>query len=296
MKMAEDGGQPVSVQLCAEPLDLAGEEVAVVDDAGIKEGIRWMWSLGDYGAIAAHLEPHAIELAQRSRLQAGSEVLDVAAGNGNFAIAAARLGATVVATDLAPSMVDLGRRRTSALGLAVEWREADAEQLPFPDERFDVVASVFGAMFAPDPERVATEMFRVTKRGGLVAMANYGPKGFLGRITALLAERAAAPPPGMHSPFEWGVTDEVHRRFKGLTSSIEIYPQALTFEFESLDAGWDFWERANPPIRAILSALDAEQTASLREDGRKLMTELNQVSGGGLTLESDYLQVLARKA
>ena len=100
----------------------------------------------------------------------------------------------------------------------------------------------------------------------------------------------------MHSPFEWGVTDEVHRRFKGLTSSIEIYPQALTFEFESLDAGWEFWERANPPLRAMLSMVDAEQTAAIAEECRKLMAELNQVSGGGLTLESDYLQVLARKA
>jgi len=268
----------------------------VADNANMKDGIRWMWSLGDYGAIASHLEPHAIELAQRSRLQAGSEVLDVAAGNGNFAIAAAGLGATVVATDLTPSMVELGRSRTGALGLAIEWREADAEQLPFPDERFDVVASVFGAMFAPDPERVASELFRVAKRGGLVAMANYGPKGFLGRFTAMLTERGPAPPPGMHSPFEWGVTDEVHRRFKGLTSSIEIYPQALTFEFESLDAGWEFWERANPPLRAMLSMVDAEQAASIAEDGKKLMAELNQVSGGGLTLESDYLQVLARKA
>ncbi len=268
----------------------------MADNANMKDAIRWMWSLGDYGAIASHLEPHAIELAQRSRLQAGSEVLDVAAGNGNFAIAAAGLGATVVATDLTPSMVELGRARTGALGLAIEWREADAEQLPFPDERFDVVASVFGAMFAPNPERVASELFRVTKRGGLVAMANYGPKGFLGRFTAMLAERGPAPPPGMHSPFEWGVTDEVHRRFKGLTSSIEIYPQALTFEFESLDAGWGFWERANPPLQAMLRMVDAEQAASIAEDCKKLMAELNQVSGGGLTLESDYLQVLARKA
>jgi ubiquinone/menaquinone biosynthesis C-methylase UbiE len=268
----------------------------VANDPKVKDATRWMWSLGDYGAIAAHLEPHAIELAQRSRLQAGSEVLDVAAGNGNFAIAAARLGATVVATDLTPAMVELGRARSAPLGLAIEWREADAEQLPFADDRFDVVASVFGAMFAPDPERVAAELFRVAKRGGLVAMANYGPKGFLGRFTAMLAERGPAPPPGMHSPFEWGVTDEVHRRFKGLTSSIEIYPQALTFEFESLDAGCDFWEHTNPPMMAILSMLDEQQTAALRQDLRKLMTELNQVSGGGLTLESDYLQVLARKA
>jgi ubiquinone/menaquinone biosynthesis C-methylase UbiE len=269
--------------------------LAVADKATTQDAARWMWSLGDYGAIAAHLEPHAIELAQRSRLQAGSEVLDVAAGNGNFAIAAARLGATVTATDLTPAMVQIGEARSRSLGIPIEWREADAEHLPFADECFDVVASVFGAMFAPDPERVALELFRVARRGGLVAMANYGPKGFLGRFTALLAEYGPAPPPGMVSPFDWGVTDEVHRRFKGLTSSIEIYPQALTFEFESIDAGWVFWERANPPLSAILTLLDAEQAESLREEGKKLFTELNQVSGGGLTLESDYLQVLARK-
>jgi SAM-dependent methyltransferase len=269
----------------------------VADQMTMKDRIRWMWSLGDYGSLAVHLEPHAIELAQRSRLGAGTEVLDVAAGNGNFAIAAARRGATVIATDLTPAMVELGRSRSTALGVSIEWLEADAEELPFPDARFDVVGSVFGAMFAPDPERVAKELFRVTKRGGLVAMANYGPKGFLPRFTAMMAERGPAPPPGMHSPFEWGDTDTVHARFAGLTGSIEVYPQALTFEFESLDAGWDFWERTNPPLMAMLTTLDADQAAQIREDGKKLFAELNQSAGGrGLTLESDYLQVLARKA
>jgi hypothetical protein len=101
----------------------------------------------------------------------------------------------------------------------------------------------------------------------------------------------------MHSPFEWGETDEVHRRFAGLTASIEVYPQALTFEFDSLDAGWEFWERTNPPMLALASTLTPEQLTELRDDGRKLFAELNQSAGGRrLTLESDYLQVLARKA
>ena len=268
----------------------------MADNATMKEAIRWMWSLGDYGALAVHLEPHAIELSQRCRLQQGTEVLDVAAGNGNFAIAAAGLGATVVATDLTPAMVELGRSRSRSTGVAIEWLEADVEELPFPDERFDVVASVFGAMFAPNPGQTARELFRVAKRGGLVAMANYGLKGFLPRFTALMAERGPAASPQVPSPFEWGDTDSVHRRFAGLTSSIEVYPQALTFEFPSLDAGWDFWERTNPPLMAMLTMLDADQAAQLRDDGRKLFAEMNQVSGGGLTLESDYLQVLARKA
>lgn len=268
-----------------------------VDNAPMKDAIRAMWSQGDYGALAVHLEPHAIELAQRSRLQPGSEVLDVAAGNGNFAIAAARLGATVVATDLTPAMVELGKARSREQGVAIEWLEADAEALPFPDERFDVVASVFGAQFAPDPERMASELFRVTKPGGLVAMANYGPKGFLPRFTALMATRASAPPADMASPFDWGDTDTLHKRFKGLTARIEVYPQALTFEFESPDAGWEFWERANPPIATLKMMLSPEQFTELREEGKKLFGEMNQSAGGSrLTLELDYLQVLARKA
>jgi ubiquinone/menaquinone biosynthesis C-methylase UbiE len=266
-------------------------------DAAMKNAVRAMWSLGDYGALAAHLEPHAIELAQRSRLQAGSEVLDVAAGNGNFAITAARLGATVVATDLTPAMVELGKARSREQGVSIEWLEADAEALPFPDGRFDVVGSVFGAMFAPDPERVAAELFRVTKPGGLVAMANYGNKGFLPRFTALMASHAPAPPPGMQNPFEWGETDVLHKRFKGLTAKIEVYPQALTFEFDSPDAGWDFWERTNPPLAALRMMLPPEEFAELRDEGKRLFGEMNQSAGGSrLSLESDYLQVLARKA
>ena len=165
--------------------------ISPMGDSPMRDAIRAMWSLGDYGALAVHLEPHAIELAQRRRLQAGSEVLDVAAGNGNFAIAAARLGATVVATDLTPAMVELARTRTREEGLAIEWLDADAEASPFPMKCFDVVASVFGEPSAPDPDRVAAELFRATRPGGLVAMANYGPKGFLPRFTALMATRAS---------------------------------------------------------------------------------------------------------
>ncbi len=204
----------------------------MADATPMKDAVRWMWSLGDYGALAEYLEPHAIELAHRCGIHPGTEVLDVAAGNGNFAIAAARLGATVVATDLTPAMVELGRARTRDLGLAIEWHEADAEELPFPEARFDVVASVFGAMFAPRPEQVAAELFRVARTGGRVVMANYGPNGFLARFTGLLAAYGPAPPPGMPSAFDWGDRDEVHRRFAGRTSAIEVYPQTLSFQFE----------------------------------------------------------------
>jgi ubiquinone/menaquinone biosynthesis C-methylase UbiE len=144
----------------------------------LKEGMRWMWSLGDYPRLAKVLEPHAEALARACRIRPGATVLDVAAGNGNFAVAAARRGAIVTASDLTPRMVELGRTRSAAGGWHIEWAEADAEQLPFGDASYDLVASVFGAMFAPRPHLVASQLFRVVKPGGLVAMANYGLAGF----------------------------------------------------------------------------------------------------------------------
>ena len=126
--------------------------------ARMKEATKWMWGLGDYREVATHLEPHAQALAHRADVRPGMEVLDVAAGNGNFAIAAAERGARV----------------TEAAALGIQWQEADAEELPFANDRFDVVASVFGAMFAPRPERVAAELFPVARPDGVVAMANYG--------------------------------------------------------------------------------------------------------------------------
>src|SRR5229473_6968532 len=131
------------------------------DYSKLKAGVKWMWSLGDYAEVATRLEAQAKDLAGRCAIRPGMEVLDVAAGNGNFAIAAAHAGARVTASDLTPKMVELGEARSGAEGLQVEWLEADAEELPFDADRFEVVASVFGAMFAPRPNRVASEMFRV---------------------------------------------------------------------------------------------------------------------------------------
>src|SRR5712691_1677597 len=144
-----------------------------------------MWAQGDYAAVAPLLEPCAIKLAGLCDIGPGMNALDVAAGNGNFALAAAGRGAKVTACDLTPKMIEMGRARGKAEGRETEWIECDAEALPFPDASFDVVASVFGAMFAPQPERVASELFRVCRAGGLVAMANYSPYGFLSSMSAL---------------------------------------------------------------------------------------------------------------
>ena len=198
--------------------------------------MRWMWSLGDYPRLAEALEPHAEALADACKIRRDASVLDVAAGNGNFAFAAAHRGATVTASDLTPRMVELGRARSASGGSSMEWTEADAEQLPFADAGYDVVASVFGAMFAPRPQLVAAELFRVAKPGGLVAMANYSPGGFLGRLSDAMASFSSRPTLELPSPFLWGDEGEVRRRFSHFATSIEVTHRRLTFEGSSVEA------------------------------------------------------------
>ena len=240
-----------------------------------------MWSLGDYSLIAPLLEPCARSLAELCELRPGVDVLDVAAGDGNFALAAARLGANVTASDFSPRMVELGRARTATEGLTVEWAGADAEDLGFPDGSFDVVASVFGAMFSPRPELVAREMFRVCREGGTVAMANYSWDGFLGDYAKLLARYSNPAPSSLPSPFEWGDPAVVEHRFAGLCSSLDTRTATLDFR-----AGMDLWEETNGPTLALRQMLPPDRYTQFREEAVALMD--------GRDLRSSYLVVLSR--
>jgi ubiquinone/menaquinone biosynthesis C-methylase UbiE len=260
----------------------------------LKDGVRWMWSLGDYAPLADALEPHSEALVDACQIRPGSAVLDVAAGNGNFALAAARRGAVVTASDLTPRMVELGRARSAAAS-NIEWAEADAEALPFADARYDVVASVFGAMFAPQPALVAAELFRVAKRGGLVAMANYSPGGYLGRLTEMIASFSARPAFELPSPFQWGDEDEVRRRFAPHTDSIEFTRRRLSFESSSIESFLEFWEATNPPQNALKAMLPPESYQKMIEANREVLEELNESTSGQLKVSSPYLMVLARK-
>jgi SAM-dependent methyltransferase len=261
----------------------------------LKDGMRWMWSLGDYSSLAVVLEPHAEALAEACNITPGSIVLDVAAGNGNFAFAAASRGAAVTASDLTPRMVELGRARSAAAGMRIEWTEADAERLPFPDARFDVVASVFGAMFAPQPPLVASELFRVVKPGGLVAMANYGPSGFLGRLSELMASFSGRPSLDLPSPFLWGDEDEVRKRFAGLAVSIRVEHRRLSFESSSVDSLLEFWEATNGPQNALKAILPADAYQNVVAAWMALVEELNESTDGGVKVFSPYVLVLAGK-
>jgi SAM-dependent methyltransferase len=265
------------------------------DYSKLKAGVKWMWSLGDYGEVAIRLEAQAQDLAARCGIRHGMEVLDVAAGNGNFAIAAARAGARVTASDLTPKMVELCLARTAADGLEVEWHEADVEELPFDADRFDAVASVFGAMFAPRPDRVASEMFRVAKRGGVVAMANYGFGGFLAQAVKLIQPYSPRSPLDLPSPFEWGDETELRRRFDGLASSIDVQHRKLAFEFGHVEDARDFWERTNPPVIALRGMLPPDAYQKMRAALTDLIRELGHVEDGRILLESDFLSVVATK-
>ena len=254
-----------------------------------------MWSLGDYSRVAQVLEPHAQALADACAIEPGMSVLDVAAGNGNFALAAARRGASVTATDITPHMVELGQARTAAAGLTIGWSEADAEQLSFADASFDVVASVFGAMFAPQPQLVAAEMFRVAKAGGLVAMANYSPGGYLGKLSQLLATFSARADFDLPWPFLWGDELEVRNRFGEHSHSIDVIHRTLHFESASIDAFVDFWQATNAPQAALKAMMPPETYQKVLDAQTQLIEELNESTHGRVELSSPYILVLARK-
>ncbi len=180
-------------------------------DLALKDRHRQMWASGDYAAVATEVIPElGPVLVDAAGVRAGQRVLDVAAGTGNAALPAARTGADVVATDLAPELLDVGRREAAAAGLALTWQQADAEALPFGDASFDVVLSCVGVMFAPHHERAAGELLRVCRPGGTIGLLNWTPSGFVGRMFAVMRPYVPAPPPGVQPPPLWG--DEGHVR------------------------------------------------------------------------------------
>ena len=262
----------------------------------LKSKLRGVWTAGDFSQIAKAYTESAAEFVKRLNVGPGTSFLDVACGDGNMAIPAAQLGATVTGMDLAPEMVRQAAERAKAAGVEAQFAEGDAEALQYDDNSFDVVASMFGAMFAPRPELVASELLRVCKPGGRIAMANWTPAGFVGQMFKTTGAHVP-PPPGMPSPVLWGVEDKVRERFGSAVSNLEANSQHAIFRypFPPVDVVEHFRNYYGPTQKAF-GALDEAGQAALRRDLEALWTEHNRATDGSTEVASEYLEVVATKA
>jgi SAM-dependent methyltransferase len=261
--------------------------------ADMKERSKSIWALGDYPEVARRFEAVAEEVVAAAGIGAGDRVLDVAAGNGNVAIVAARVGAEVTAADFAPELIAAGRQRAADLGLDVRWDEADVEDLPYPDASFDAVTSTFGLMFAPRPEVAAAEAFRVVRPGGVVAVTAWTPDGFTGQVTALMGEYLHAPLAAAR-PIDWGIEAIVRRRLGTHAESLELARGTVTWEFTSLDDAMA-WQEAN--FGALIAARGdlGERYPELRDRFVGLMRDWNRADDGAVRLPAAYLRAIARR-
>lgn len=253
---------------------------------------RAIWTAGDFDRIAAGYRPGAARFVERLGLRSGERVLDVACGTGNLALPAARAGAAVTGVDIAANLLVTARRRAAIEGLGIAFDEGNAEELAYPDAAFDTVVSMFGAMFAPRPERVAAELLRVARPGGRIVMANWTPASFIGSM--LRAHTALVPPPaGVPSTLLWGDDAAVRERLAA-ARELSLTPRTITFEYPTPPVGVVqlFRDWYGPTIRTF-EALDASGQVKLFDDLLALWTGRNLATDGTTRVESEYLEVVA---
>jgi SAM-dependent methyltransferase len=270
---------------------------STLDVPAVKARQQGIWSSGDYSAIGTTLQFTGESLAEAVDIGAGELVLDVAAGNGNAALAAARRGGLVTATDYVDELLGRAGDRASADGLAIELVPADAEDLPFDDGTFDVVLSTFGVMFAPQPEVAASELLRVTRPGGRIGLANWTPDGFVGQMFRIVGGYVP-PPPGLASPLEWGDRTRLHELLGHGVSSLDLRATAFAFRYRSPRHWVDAFRTQYGPVLEAFAALDEEGRDALDADLLALARAHDPTKGGGpLRIRSKYLEVVAvRKA
>ena len=262
----------------------------------LKGKLRGMWIAGDFGEIAKSIEKGAEEFISRLDLKPGTRVLDVATGTGNLAVPAAKTGADVMGIDIAPNLIEQAIGRAAAEGVDAKFEVGDAEALPYEDNTFDVVMTMFGAMFAPRPDVTAAELKRVTKSGGLIAMANWTPDAFTGQMFKTGAKHVP-PPPGMPSPVMWGNEDTVRERFGEGISDLQLTRRKITFEYPfGPEEVVEHFRKYFGPTQKAFEALDEKGQAAMRSDLVALWETSNQATDGTTRVESEYLEVLARKA
>ncbi len=261
------------------------------DLAALKARQQAAWSSGDYAVIGTTLQIVGEELCEALDVRAGHRVLDVAAGNGNASLAAARRGCEVVATDYVPALLERARERAAAERLDIEFREADAEALPFADGAFDAVVSTFGVMFTPDQERAAAELMRVCRPGGRIGLANWTPDGFIGQVFKTIG-RHLPPPAGVRSPALWGSRDRIAELFEPQATSVKTAQRQFVFRYRSTEHWLDIFKAWYGPMLKAFAALEPAPRAALRSDLLELAARFNRSGDATMVVPSEYLEVV----
>jgi ubiquinone/menaquinone biosynthesis C-methylase UbiE len=257
----------------------------------IKARQQGAWAAGDYAVVGTTLQIVGEELCEALDLSSNHKVLDVAAGNGNVALAAARRWSTVVATDYVPALLERARERAAAERLSIEFREADAEALPFSEESFDIVVSAFGVMFTPDQDRAAAELFRVCKGGGKIGLANWTPDGFIGQMFKTIGQHVA-PSPAARSPALWGTRARVEELFGHHAASIKCVRRDFVFRYRSAEHWLDVFRTWYGPVLRTFAALAPSAQSALERDLIELVDRFNRSRDGSMIVPSEYLEVV----
>jgi ubiquinone/menaquinone biosynthesis C-methylase UbiE len=273
---------------------LSAQATAQPDLAAVKQRQHGAWSSGDYAVVGTTLQIVGEQLCEALDLRAGSKVLDVAAGNGNATLAAARRWCDVTSTDYVPALLKRGRERAAAERLTIEFREADAEALPFPDASYDVVVSTFGVMFTPDQDKAASELARVCKSGGKIGLANWTPQGFIGQLFKTIGKHFA-PPAGVKSPALWGTSARLQEMFGSQASEIAAEPRMFVFRYRSPEHWLEVFKSFYGPMLKAFAALDETGQAALRRDLMTLLGEFNHADDGTVVVHSEYLEAVITK-
>jgi SAM-dependent methyltransferase len=265
---------------------------AVKSDGSISVKARQqtMWASGDFAVIGTTLQIVGELLCEGVDLRAGERVIDVAAGNGNATLAAARRFALVTSTDYVPALLTRGKRRAEAEGLDVIFEVADAEALPYPDASFDVVLSTFGVMFAPDHEQAAGELTRVCRPGGRIGIASWTPAGFLGKLLRVVAGHVP-PIPGVRSPLLWGTEAHCQDLFSG-AAAIAHTARHFAFRYRSPEHFVDVFRTYYGPVHKAFAALEADRQAALEKDLIALLRQADRGGAAGLVVPAEYLETV----
>ena len=248
------------------------------------------WSSGDYALIGTTLQIVGEQLCEALDVRSGQKVLDVAAGNGNASLAAARRWCAVVATDYVPALLERARERAAAERFDIEFREADAEALSFQDGSFDVVVSTFGVMFTPDQDRAAAEMVRVCKSGGKIGLANWTPEGFIGQLFKTIGKHVP-PAPGAKSPALWGTRARIEELF-GPHATVETAQRNFVFRYRSPEHWLEVFKTYYGPVLKTFAALAPDAQAALQRDLIALIDRFNRAGDGTMVVPSEYLEIV----